>query len=215
MISDKLLNRLPKERAYKVGVSADDLKGLILDASLKADILAALNSDNRIDISFGFFFVNQLCRPGEDHQFDDALLKASLKLLSTKEWGIRDNCVTIISLLGQQLSNYRELMLGALQDKDPLVRKKALLAYHTFSKRKEIAPLELFEHDDFAGEVGMGSHLVYELRNLALETIEKKIGKSFRKYEKIGVYKNGAMAYWWDWEPFHKWKKSFWTKLSN
>ena len=213
MISDRLINRLPKERAYKVGISGKDLQGLVLTDDLKADILAAINSVNPTDITYGFFFVEPLLKPGQDRQFDNDLLKASLKLLDTKEWGIRDHCISMLVLFGQQLSNYRGLMLKALKDNDPMVRQKAICAYDTFAKPKEYAPLECFENDDYATEVGMGSYLVYELRNQALETIEKVIGRTFNKAEKTEIYKGKAAVFWWDWEPFHVWKDSMWRKF--
>jgi hypothetical protein len=213
MKSDSLINRLPKEHSYKAGISADDLKGLTLTDDLKVDILAAINSDNPTDVKYGFFFVKQLLRAGQDPQFDNDLLKASLKLLNKNEWGVKDNCISMLILLGQRLENYPELMLRALQDKDPMVRRKALLAFHTFGKPKEFAPLEPFENDDYVTEVGMGSHLVYELRNQALETIEKVIGRTFRKSEKTEFNKKGTPVFWWDWEPFHIWKNSFRRRL--
>ncbi len=213
MISDRLIARLPKERAYKVGISAKDLQGLVLTHAMKADILESINSINPTDIKYGFFFVEQLLKPGQDPQFDSDLLKSSLKQFDTKESGIKDHCISMLILLGQKLDNYRELMLHALRDNDPLARRKALLAYHTFAKSKEFAPLEYFENDDYVTEVGMGSYLVFELRNQALETIEKVIGRTFNKTEKTGIYKGKAAVFWWDWEPFHGWKKSMWRKF--
>lgn len=213
MISDRLTNRLPRERAYKVGISAKDLLGIALTDDVKADILAAIGSDNPTDVKYGFFFAEQLLKPGQDPKFDDKLLKISLKLLDGNQVGIKDHCLSMIVLLGQKLNSYRDLMMRALRDNDPLVRRSALLAYPTFSKVKEFAPLEPFERDDYVTEVGMGSHLIYELRNQALETIERVIGRQFRKFEKTEVSKNGVMAFWWDWEPFHKWKNGFWRKM--
>lgn len=213
MISDRLIKRLPKERAYQVGISGKDFEKIVLTDDLKIDILAALNSSDLTDVRLGLFFAEQLLRPGKYPHFDNDLLQVSLKLLDTKEWGIKEHCVSIIYLLGQKLNNYRDLMLKALKDDDAMVRYKALYAYHTFAHPKELAPLEQFENDDYVTEVGMGSHLVYELRNQALEMIEKTIGQRFKKHEITEIYKDKNVVFWWDWTPFHEWKKSIWRKI--
>jgi hypothetical protein len=213
MISDNLINRLPKDRVYSVGISGKDLEGLSLTSDLKADILACLNSANLTDVKYGFFFAEQFLKPGRDPQFDKDLLSVSLKLLDSEQAHVMPNCILMLILLGQKLCNYRELMLRALQDNNPLVREKALFAYETFAKPREFIPLEQFENDDYATEIGMGSHLVFALRNQALETIERVIARNFSKHEKAELYKSGVMAFWWDWTPFHKWKNGFWRKL--
>jgi hypothetical protein len=166
MIRDRLINRLPRERAYKIGASAKDLQGLALTDDLKTDILAALNSTDLTDVKLGFFFAEQLVKPQQDRQFEDDLLKISLRLFKNDERGVKSNCISIFGLLGQTLDNYRELMLRALKDSDAQVRRKALVMYHTFAKPGEIEPLEVFENDDYVTEVGMGSHLIYELRKI-------------------------------------------------
>jgi hypothetical protein len=213
MIRDRLISRLPTERAYNVGISARDLQGVILTAELKADILAALNSKDLTDVRVGFFFAEQLLNPGHDEQFENDLLTISLRLFEGSDWGIRSNCVGVLVLLGQKLDNYRTLMLRALKDGDAHVRRRALCAYHTFAKPGEIEPLVVFENDDYVTEIGMGSHLIYELRNLALETIEKMIKRKFKKFEKTEVYQAKNVVFWWDWEPFHKWKNGILHKL--
>jgi len=198
MIKDRLLNRLSGDREYKVGVSAKDLQGLALTDDLKADILAALSSADLTDVRLGFFFAEQLVTPQQDSQFENDLLKISLRLYETNEWNIKSNCVSMFILLGQKLNNYRELMLRALKDGDAQVRRKSLLMYCTFAKPGEIEALEFFENDDYVTEVGMGSHLIYELRNLALETIEKVTNQKFKKFEKTDVYKAKNVVFWWD-----------------
>jgi hypothetical protein len=213
MIRARLINRLPAERVNKVGVSANDLKSLVLTDGLKSDIFAALDSKDLADIKIGFFFAEQLLKPGGDKRFDEDLLQTSLRLFEIGTRDVQSHCVTMFALLGQRMGNYRELMLRALKGDDAQARRKALLTCRTFLNPDEIGPLEVFENDDYATEVGMGSHLIYELRNLALETIEKMIGRQFKKFEKTEIYKGKNVVFWWDWEPFHKWKNSIWHKL--
>jgi hypothetical protein len=213
MLNKHLIKRLPKERAFKVGISGRDLEGLSLTEALKADILSAINSTDATDVRLGFFFAKHFLRPGQDLQFDQSLLKASLALIETSESGIKDNCVTMLILLGRNLSNYRSLMLDALPDSDPMVRQKAIHAYQTYTRPKEFGPLERFEQDDYATEIGMGSHLIYELRNMALEKIETVVNRKFKKIEKTEIYKGNNVVFWWDWEPFHKWKNGPLHKL--
>jgi hypothetical protein len=210
-MSDALIARLPKKRAFGVGISTEDIKSIPITKDVKADVLAALSSGNPTDIRIGLFFAEHLFRPELDLQFESHLLDACLKQLHSSEWGIREGCTGIIVKFGRKLDSYRDLMLEALQDRDPLVRKRALTAYHTFAKAREFKPLEAFENDDYLTEVGMGSHLIYEMRNQALEAIEKVIGRNFTKSEKTTVLKTGEVVFWWDWKPFHEWKNS-WIK---
>jgi len=212
MTSKILTDRLSKDCLKKAGISADAIKHLVLDGNLKKDILGAIGSAHPPDIRMGFFFTRCLLVPGKDSQFENALVDVSQKLINHDEWDIRENCISIISSIGINCENYRGIMLKALQDKAPMVRKAALTAYRTFSKPGETKPLESFEKDDYATELGMGSYLIYELRNQALETIEFVINKKFNKVEKIG-FLNGKAVYWWDWEPFHTWKGGIWRKI--
>ena len=72
---------------------------------------------------------------------------------------------------------------------------------------KEASPLENFETDNYLAELSMNGPLMYELRNIALETIESVMGKAFKKDEKTEVVPSGEVAFWWDWAPYHAWKK--------
>jgi hypothetical protein len=101
-------------------------------------------------------------------------------------------------------------MLNGLKDANPMVRKEALLAYETYRQGKDVTPLETFENDTYIAEDSMGGPLTYELRNLALETIERVIGRTFKKHEKAETLPRGEIAYCWDWAPYHAWKES-WT----
>ena len=96
-----------------------------------------------------------------------------------------------------------------------MVRKVALTFYTGFSNPREFEPVEFLEADEYVTEMGMGSHLIYELRNQGLETIEKVIGRTFQKSEKTGVLKDSRVVFWWSWDPFHKWKGSWWRKIKG
>jgi hypothetical protein len=213
-ISEKLLARVPKQRAFAVGISADDLKGVQMTRELENDILAAINSSSVEEAGWGLFFARHLVQPGIHPEFENRLTEAALKQLQFGDRSTKEGCLSLLILFGRSLSVYRDLMLEALRDNNPIVRKRALTAYLSFSKPKEFAPLEAFETDDYVAEEGMGSHLVYDLRNQALERIEQVIGRSFSKTEKTAVHKDGPVVFWWDWEPFHQWKNRWWRKFT-
>lgn len=213
-LRSKLTNRLPKERAYGgTGISSTDLEQLILTEDLKADILESIRSEDMADVRIAFFFAENIPAINTNAQFQQCLVSEALQLLSRSEWGIKQGCFEILGRYGRQIKSYRELMLGALADIDPEVRRVALRYYKTYAHDSEIEPLEPFEKDSYLTEIGMGSHLIYDLRNQALEIIESVIGKVFTKSEKTEVIKDGNVAFWWDWKPFHEWKNSWLNKL--
>ena len=212
--SEKLKNLVPKNRKYASGICSSDIDGLALTRELKDDILAAVASDIAADVRLGLFFAEVLVCKSDDREFERDLIGAALRQVKTSEWGIPASSLALIILLEPDLSKHRELVLDALKDKDPAVRGQAIRAYSTFAKPKELAPLEALEADSHVAELGMGSPcLIYDIRNEALEAIEHVIGRTFPKAERAQVLEDGAVAFWWDWKPFHDWKKSWWRKL--
>jgi hypothetical protein len=213
-LSVKLTQRLNGIRAYPAGISADDIQKLTLTADLVSDIFECLESSEVVDKQMGLFFSEVLFVPGKLDQAQEAKLVARLETLSRGETKqVQAPCFKLLRRFRSKVRDYRGLMLEGLIDSDPMVRKEALLAYETYCQPKEVAPLEKFESDSYLAEISMTGPLIYELRNLALETIERVIGKSFKKSEKTELTSDGEVAFWWDWSPYHASKKSWLNKL--
>jgi hypothetical protein len=138
------------------------------------------------------------------------LVAAALETLKRDEWGLREAAATMLVKFGSGLYNLRQVMLPLLKDPTGEVRKEALRSFAAYASRDDLEVLLPFENDGYTSEVGMGSHLIYELRNLALKTIESMIGRQFQNGERTASLPNQTVAFSWDWEPFHKWRKSFW-----
>lgn len=213
-ISTKLTKRLDGIRAYPVGVSAEDVKKLELTSDLIADIFECLDSSEMVDQQMALFYSEVLIAPGTlTESQEDKLISRVRELSRGKTEQIRPSCYKFLRRFRSKVPNYRDLMLEGLKDSDPIVRKEALLGYETYCQPREVAPLEMFENDGYFAEISMNGPLLYELRNLALETIERVIGKTFKKSEKTEAIAGGEVAFWWDWAPYHRWKNSWLNKL--
>lgn len=207
MVTEKLKARLPVVRSQPIGISAEDIAAICFNDDYFGEVVDAITSASLSEQRIGYFFAEHL--PVEElssHQ-KAVLVAAALETLKRDECGLREAAASVLVKLGTGLSNLRQVMLPLLKDPTGEVRKVALRAFPTYASRQDIEVLLPFEIDGYTSEVGMGSHLVYELRNLALETIESMIGRQFKKEEKTVSLSNQTVAFWWDWEPFHKWRK--------
>ena len=100
--------------------------------------------------------------------------------------------------------NYRDRMLEFLASEDLGRRKFALRYFTTYAKQGEVEPLLRFRNDDYAGEVSHMGDWEYELRNRALEIIEKQLGKRFPRILRSEPHE-GARVTWYDWTPVLEW----------
>ncbi len=207
-VSDKLKERLNGIRAYPVGLSADDVKRLQLTPDLVEDVLSSLASADVVDQQIALFFSEVLIWPGKINPAHESTLVSRIVDLGRGPTDrVKSSALKMVTRFRASVPDFRSLMMEGLSSSDPMVRKEAVLAYELYCLPKEVAPLERFEHDDYVTETAMGGPLLYELRNLALETIERVIGKNFRKAEKTEARSTGEVAFWWDWSPYHAWKK--------
>jgi hypothetical protein len=210
----KLTGRIKNRTS--IGISEEEVKQLTLTSDLVEDIFQCLNSWKSIDQTFALLFLRSLVYPNTlDYNKEKLLLNRILELMTNSENGVVVSCYELLPRFRQKIPQYRELMLKGLKHDSHVVRERALRYYGTYEQRGDIQLLEAFEMDAFMGEIAMGGPLEYWLRNLALETIEKAIGKTFRKTENIKILPDGRVATWWDWSAYHKWKKSWFRKLFN
>jgi hypothetical protein len=213
-LSHKLTQRLAGIRAYPVGISEEDIQKLNLTSELVSDIFECLESSEVVDEQMALFFSDVLIGPGKlDEKQESQLLSRLIDLSCSKSQQVQAPCFKLLRRFHPKVPNYRSLMLKGLASSNSMVRKEALLAYETYRQPKETAPLERFENDTYVTELSMNGPLIYELRNLALESIEHVIGKNFKKTEKTEITAAGEAVFWWDWAPYLTWKSGWLNKF--
>jgi hypothetical protein len=196
------------EKKLGVEIDYDNLYRLGLDQELTSDIIASLESSVVLDITKGFYYLSGLLNKFKLDEFGPTfgsfLTKKLSELIEHPDLRVKYKAIPFYVYLSPNFPNYREKMMGFLMSKDLGLRKLALRNYESFCKPGEVEPLLQFERDDYAGEIGMLGDLFYELRDLALEKIEKQLGCSFFK-KRLSELHDGRKAYWNDWQPFKEW----------
>jgi len=202
-VSEKLTQRVPSTR---FGISHESIKRLALSEDLIADILEVLDSSETLDQQFALCFAEELLDLGRLSSTQEARFVSRLRQLFTEgDRVIRSRALNLLVRFNYRVANFRALILEALKSASSDVRAVALRGYEICCNPKEVEPLEEFEHDGFFGEIAMGGPLVFDLRDQALETIERVIGVGFTRTRKSEAVQNGQSASFYSWEPFHKW----------
>lgn len=207
-LSEKLTQRLDAVRSFSLGICAEDVKKLGVDAPLIEDVMSCLRSSESADQSIALFFAGALFQRGllnPDQELE--LVAAILPLLTNEQLQVNAAALGLLVGFSELVPEYRSIMLAGLVDASPLVRKQALLAFTTYGSLHDIGHLERFESDDYLAETNMGGPLVYELRNLALKEIEVTVGRTFRRHEMTEILETGELAYWWSWSDFRAWSR--------
>jgi HEAT repeat protein len=207
VIRMSLTDYVSKTRKLSFGISISDIAQLELSESLIEDIKKGLKSTEFFEVKMALFFLEGLLskKKGQDEFIlKNIAIEFLPRFLVHSDHRLRTSAYSILSLLGNDYPGFRREMVAALNNEDPLVRQSALNSFRNFGDKSDIKLLLHFEHDLYTSEIGMGSHLVYLLRNLALEVIEELLGKSFPKKELKEQQGNGNVVFWWDWKPFHK-----------
>jgi hypothetical protein len=206
---DKLTNRLLKPHSA-MGIVVDDIRRIAVTPELVRDILACLGSSDTGDQSIALLFAECLIWPDRiDKRQQEELVSWLLNQTSGDSEAVRADGTLMLVRFRSQIPNYRDIMLRRLHSPDRWVGRAALIQYESYCQPGEVEPLEIFETDDDLCERHMGSQaLDYEYRNRALETIERVLGKTFPRIGSSEALSNGQTAYWWDWGPYHDWKKN-------
>jgi hypothetical protein len=196
-----------KTRKNSFGISTSDIAQLEMSKTLIEDIKKDLVSTDFLKVKMALFFIEGLL-PKTKNQDEFLLKKIAIdflpQFLMHSDHRLKTSAYSILSLLRNDYPDFRREMVAALNNEDPVVRQLALNSFMNFGDKSDIKLLLHFEHDMYASEIGMGSHLVYLLRNSALEVIEELLGKSFPKKELKELLSDGDVVFWWDWKPFHK-----------
>lgn len=203
--SERLI-RLVKKQPGSLGISLKAAGGIPMDEAVRTDILTCLFDVNDSEVGWGLTFCQGLLSEGKcDDEIENTLIQRLPEFLKSNAPEIRSEAVNLLIMLRKRFPTYRHWMLPSLQDPCPTIRRQALMNSQTFLEPGEIEPLVAFRDDNYLTEISIGSHLIYSLRNEALDRIEQAIGKTFERKQLSEVVEGGEKAYWWDWKPFLGW----------
>ncbi len=185
-----------------------DLAHVPLSKELLSDIKTCVSSDDHLPIVFGLYVLKGLLIEKTINDlpkdFKNFLVGRIEELLNHSVGPVVFDAIDWYGQLRDSYPNYRERMLELLASEDLGRRKFALRYFLTYAKKNEVEPLLRFRNDDYAGEVRHMGDWEYELRNRALELIEKQIGKEFPRVLRSEPY-DGRRVTWYDWTPFLEW----------
>ena len=214
-ISNKLTKRLDLICPTRIGIGYEDVRKIEITPNLWEDIMECLISEKIDDQCIALFFIEALGSRlnSANAGFVSKVVEIIEKILKGNAIEAQRNCYRVLPMFKSFFPNYREIMITGLRCSDMTIRWTALGYYKTYCKFREVSLLEPFEYDDYITEIAMAGPCEYMLRNLALEKIESVLGVTFKKFENIKQLSGGTTVYWWDWSPYHKWKKNWLRKL--
>lgn len=185
-----------------------DLAHVPLSLELLSDVKTCVSSDDHLAIVSGLYVLKGLLiGKGIDDlpkDFKAFLVKRVEELLDHPIGPVAFDAIDWYGQLRDSYPNYRDRMLKFLASEDLGRRKFALRYFPTYAKQGEVEPLLRFRNDDYAGEVRPMGDWEYELRNRALELVEKQVGKGFPRIVRSEPYE-GTRVTWYDWAPVLEW----------
>lgn len=209
MKRERLFSRIPAPGIGKLGISTADIDRVVLVPDLIDDILECLRSEDKVDATFGLFFLEQLHNRGEFKKLAQRSLSVITPLIETllehQDLQVRSAAARTFVVFRENYSNYRHRMLLSLKSADAEIRRVALWAAPTFLTTEEVDVLGAFQKDPEFGETGgIGGPLRYDLRDYALETAERISGKTFDSGDCFDSH-DGQRISWRSWSAFNNW----------
>ncbi|GEM_PF-4128897 len=211
--------RLQREPGF-MGGNIRDLAKVPISPELLADIKTCINSDDHLAIGSGLYVLKGVTLgTGEVKPLAirvEVLPRDFLTFLTSRIEQLLDhpfepvvyNAMDWYGQFHHLYPRYRERMLNFLASDDSGCHRVAMKYYPTYAKPGEVEPLLRFRNDDYAGETRPLGDWEYELRNRALDLIEKQLGRTFPRIQKNEPYApagKGARVIWYDWTPFLEW----------
>lgn len=185
-----------------------DLAHVPLSPELLSDIKVCVSSNDHLAIVSGLYVLKGLLieKAIEDlpKDFKAFLVKRIEELLDHPVGPVVFDAIDWYGQLRDCYPNYRDRMLEFLASEDLGRRKFALRYFPAYAKQGEVEPLLRFRNDDYAGEVRPMGDWEYELRNRALELVEKQLGKGFPRILRSEPHE-GTRVTWYDWAPVLEW----------
>ncbi len=213
--SAEQLRRAAMDIDPKHGMELENISKIVLNATIKENLLNCIQSTNQLDISDGLYFLMGLLQKNKLSSFGDDFIRTLIERIPilitvNQNSQIRTHALQFYVWLKGNYPDYRETMITFLGSDDLAQKKCAVNNYETFCKPEEIEPLLIFENDQYVAELSMCGPLAYQLRNLALEKISKVLNKNFMMNEIKERHPDWGNAYvsWYDWTPFVEWYKN-------
>jgi len=216
--SQRLIDRVRKVVPKSLGIGDAEISCVPLTKEVIADIKECLSSSEAYELKWGLTFAHGFLGSNPPEEFLNWLFIRIPEWLKHENWDVRNCSLDLFVRFRKTYENYREVMLGMLNDPEPTIRWEVLRHHKTFLQKEDIPALLRFQNDEYMSETEMNSPLIYAIRNHALTIIEDLCGKQFRKSEKVEPGPNGLLVYWWDWAPFLEWWEAqnrgwkFWKK---
>lgn len=216
---EALQHRLKREPGL-MGGNIRDLAKVPISPELLADIKTCINSEDHLAIGSGLYVLKGVTLGSGEvkplairvevlpRDFLTFLISRIEQLLDHPFRPIVYRAIDWYGQFWDHYPNYRERMLKFLASDDLGQREGAMKYYLTYAKPGEVEPLLRFRHDDYAGETRPLGPWEYELRNKALDLIEKQLGCTFPRVQRSEPYApggKGARVIWYDWTPFLEW----------
>jgi hypothetical protein len=188
-----------------------DLEFLAPSAELLRDLSQCLESDDPDSLSTAFFYLNALTLARSINSlpsdFINFLRLRLVQLLDNPLIGVSSQALQWTAVLSPPIEGYRDRMLQFLVSPEPALRRCALESYEGYANPGEIEPLLTFKDDGFSAEAAPLGPWEFVLRDRALATIEKQLGRTFAHARKEMPYE-GSTVSWRDWQPFLTWHRS-------
>lgn len=209
---ERLIARIPEPRAYKCGISGDDILRIPASPEFVAELLDCLRSDDELDLIFALMFAERLgarldfCAVAEPSL--PSLAAAIRSALAHSSSRVRTNAIRAFVVYRACFDDYPIIIRSFLGGADPQARREALAAAPTFLKASELALLLPFREDSEVSETGgMGGPLRYPTRDLALSIAERIAGRQFSAGD-CSERLDGSTVSWRCWSAFTKWLDS-------
>jgi hypothetical protein len=198
-----------------------DLANVPITKELLADIKTCISSEDHLAIGSGLYVLKGVMRgTGEvkplatrvydvlPYDFYKFLISRIEQLLDHPFNPVVYDAMDWYGQFWDRYPDYRERMLKFLASDDLGRREGAIKYYLTYAKPGEVEPLLHFRNDDYAGETRPLGDWEFELRNKALDLIEKQLDRTFPRIQRNEPYApggKGARVIWYDWAPFLEW----------
>ncbi len=204
-----LFARVPKPTVGQSGIAEQDVARARVDDAVVGELLACLNSNDPVDVTFGLFFAQGLRQREEflvvaEPQLPTiaAGIRAALNHTCSQ---VRQLAVEAFAAFHQSYDDYPTRMREFLRSQDAGIRRAALRAAPSFLLPSEVEALLSFRADPEFGETGgMGGPLRYDIRDYALAVAEHIAGRRFDSGDCF-ERRDGMEISWRSWASFTQW----------
>ena len=214
-----LIQRIPAPDFRRSGLTNENIAHLKVDEYLVREVIDCFRSEDEEDIMVALRFAECL---GSWSSFRQSVGLSLLQLsrliwdvLSHKNSAVRLCAIGAFAALGNYYPDFREVMLSLLRSADLQIQTDALSRGHTFLDGSHIRNLQVFRDDITVCQTSSADgDWRYVLRDLALETAERIVGRSFECGTKSEM-REGKLVSWRCWKSFDHWLERLRWRLTE